>query len=602
MAEDLKIGLDDKPMLEAIKRLQEATKALAEAMEKSLGKDAVKAVEDLDKAAEQGTASISSRFKDLGKSILENMKIASSAGSLIAGLKIGESFVQGAKEVFNLERAFDRLNTRLQLTGRTFQDFKNNIGKSVAATGQKLEDIFPGVETASAKGGVKSPKELADIATVLAKARTATGEGTGALSDTVIQILQNQGKEINAKTFQDTLNVLQGTRVAGAFHTATDAGQAIEAITKGIRKEDLQKMGLGTRELGGLAAQSSKGGAGATDVLQHILMTATKAGGEGQLNSIFGTDIFKNGKLDVGAFSKANKDRFGQHSAQVMSEATGTDQAGLSRFLDSMKSSQENLKKVTDGSDETGKQYEIASDNLATKADKYKQSLVNATRSVADGFSSAVNEMIKGNKEGAIDDLKKAGQSAWENKGSLASGAALATLGTILTGGGIKGLGKFFSGAIGTAEGVSEGKALEKASGVTPVFVVNASEIGGKGGLVDSALNVAKVGGIAALATTAATAAAVIVAGGTAAAAGSNLEGLERGGEGVLDYLKNTLMGPNSKPVDANTPIPAGLPGSPDEMKKAVADGTVEGHQRVNKNKPVQMINPSTPTGRTANQ
>ena len=540
MSAKMEMELDPKRMLEAIKKLENATKALSEVMEKSLGKDAVKAVEGLDKAAEQGATSISSRFKDLGKRIQEDLKSAFAVGQLAAGLKLAEYMGQGIKEVFNLERAFDKLNTRLQLTGRTFQDFKNNIGKSVASTGQKLEDIFPGIETAAAKGGVKSPKELADIGLALAKVRAATGENTENLADVVVKILQNQGKQVTARSFQDTLNVLQGTRVAGAFKTAGEAGSSIEAITHGISKEQLAKMGLGTRELGGLAAQASKAGAGAEDVLQHMLSMATQAGGKHLLNEIFNTQLFKGEKLDIGALTKANKNRFGQYSEQVMAQATGADQAGLSRFLDAMKSGQENLKKVTQGSDEAAKQYALATDNLATTADRYTQNLVNATRSIGDSMSTAVHDFLKGNFMGSVKESGKALSTAWENKGTMLSGLGISVAAGLLTGGGAKRVMGMFGG---TAKGLAEGKALQKAAGVEPVYVVNATEIGSAVGGASGILS--QVGGFASKLGLVGAVAGIGVSAGSALAESETGQGFseESGLNKLIDSLINALDG-----------------------------------------------------------
>jgi len=234
MAEEIKLNLDPKQILDSMNDVSENVKKLTEVIEESLGKNAPKSIEAMDKSAEKGANSIASRFKDLGKRIKEDLKTAFDVSGLMAGIKMIDQLGAGVKEVFSLERAFDRLNTRLQLTGKNFLDFKKNVGTSIASTGQKLEDIFPGIEVAASKGNVKDPKEIAQIGKALAQVRAATGESTDALANSVVEILKTQGKKVTAQTFQQTLNVLQGTRVSGSFKTSGEAGGAIEGITKGI--------------------------------------------------------------------------------------------------------------------------------------------------------------------------------------------------------------------------------------------------------------------------------------------------------------------------------------------------------------------------------
>lgn len=599
MAEELKIGLDPNSALEAMKKLQEAAKALSEIIDKSLGKEAPKAIDTLDKAAERGADSISSRFKDLSKRIGEDLKTAFNVGQLASGLKLADYLGQGVKEVFNLERAFDKLNTRLQLTGRNFQDFKNNVGKSVASTGQKLEDIFPGIETAASKGGVKSPKELADIGQALAKVRAATGENTESLADSVVEILKTQNKKITSRSIQDTLDVLQGTRVAGAFKSAADAGKAIEGLSPYAKQ-----LGLSTRDLGGLASSATGAGSAGQDILQRLIQQATQIGGASVLNSALGQNIFKAGSqgqavgMDVNALRKVNPERFG--SAQAMEQITGLTGASggdFKRFITSLKESTQDFDKVTHGSNETAKQFELASDNLATSADKYTQSLVNATRSVGDGLSSAVHDFMKGDTQGGLDELKKAGKSAWDNKATIAGGLGISLAAGVLTGGGLGGVLKSFGGVGGTATGVAEGKALEKAAGVTPVFVVNAAEIGAASsteGLLSKAGGFASKLGI------------VGAVGGAGVAAGSALADSDIGQKvrdsGIFDSLIDLIDGSKKRAQsgldEANDKFKSKTGIAHDDYEKlGQTIGKHVGGAINNPNKPTVMINPSSPTG-----
>jgi len=228
----------------------------------------------------------------------EDLKTAFDTSGVLAGAKFAKDMGEGVKQVFEMERAFDRLNTRLGLSNKQLMDFKKNLGRGVAGTGQELKDILPGVETFAAKGKVRDAGQLANIGESLGKVRATTGEDIEGVADSVVEILKNQGKAITDQSVRSTLDAIQGTRTSGAFKTAGEAADAIQAITGSISPEQMKKMGIGTREIGGLAAMASSGGDQGQQILQSILKDATSAGGKDKLNAIFGQNIFKNGCAD----------------------------------------------------------------------------------------------------------------------------------------------------------------------------------------------------------------------------------------------------------------------------------------------------------------
>jgi hypothetical protein len=585
----LRIDLDPKKVLQGVNDISEAVKKLSDVLDTTLGKEAPKSVHKMEEAVEKGSNTIASQFRNLGQRIREDLKTAFDVGKLFAGFKLAETLGQGIKEVFNLEKAFDRLNTRLQLTGKNYQDFKANIGKAVASTGQKLEDIFPGVEIAASKGNVKSPEELALIAKSLGQVKAATGENTEALTESIVEILKTQGKKVTGQSFKEVLDTLQGTRVTGAFHTAGEAGGAIGAITKGLSPEQLKKMGLGTRELGGLAAQASRAGEGGPEILQHILQMATQAGGKNLINSIFGTQLFKGDKLDVNAFSKINKQQYGKYSEQVLSQVTGADQAGLARFLDKMKESTGDFKKVTQGSNETATQFKLATDNLASGIDKFKQRTINATRTIGEDLAEAAHELLKGNLKGAIQDVRHGAGSFMDNKGALLGATGLAAGSALLMGGGLKGLMK---GGLGGS--------LAKAAGVEPVYVVNAMEIGAA-----SSLGLMGKMGLFGLAAGSGLMAGSALANSPMGESIAENTGLNKLIDTIIDTfdvggkkkatqelkeakIKSAERG--GKPLDFT-------PDNLEALKNAVAHGMVLGMDKVKINTKMIYSNPSKPTG-----
>lgn len=98
--------------------------------------------------------------------------------------------------------------------------------------------------------------------------------------------------------------------------------------------------------------------------------------------------------------------------------------------------------------------------------------LKTALRSAADDFAKPVNETLSNLINFGMD-KKENGGLGLDGKDMLMGGAAL-TLGTLATARyGGKALGALSKRLGGTAAGVAEGKALEAAAGVMPVFVVN---------------------------------------------------------------------------------------------------------------------------------
>lgn len=602
--EKIPIDLDPNKVLAAIEDMGREIKGLAAKLEESLGKDAPKSFKKFEDAAEGGTNKVSKYFRNLSQQIKEDMTTALAGATVGAGFKMGKDLLEGTKQVFEMERAFDRLNSRLKLTGATLADFKKELGRKVAATGQKLEDVLPGVETAAARGGVKEPKQLEQIAEVLGKVRATTGEGTEGIANTVVEIIKNEGQKVTADNFKRTLDALQGTRTAGAFKTAAEAGAAVNDLAPYAKK-----LGLTTRELGGLAAQASRAGPQGQDILRQLMEKGTSIGGQQQINAALGQEIFKNGKLDAGAFGRVDQNRFGKYSQQVMEQTTGlhgASGADLTRFLDSFKGGLTEMGKVVNGAEETADQFQIATDNLASKFDRFKEKTKEAGREIAGSMSKLGSDLFAGKFKELGKDSKKVGEDLWENKGTVAGGAVTALLGAALTG---KAMRKLLSkvpggGAIAGVAGAEAAKAL----GVQPVYVTNASEIGGGVGAPGAASSLlGGAGGKLAMLGGAAGAAIIGVEIGKAI-----LEAFPRVGSKVGDMAFNALGNDDMRTHAAEyNQLEKGRDSfnqrngtslTHDEYAKAVETGTLAALKQAQKNKPTIYTNPSTLTGRGAHQ
>lgn len=574
MSEQIKVDLDPKKVVDSMLEISEKTKKLAEEIETALGKQAPKSVGKLEEAAEKGTNKISSYFRNLGQRVKEDLKTAFAMTEVMGGAKFAKEMGSGVKQVFEMERAFDRLNTRLGLSQTRLQAFKKEMGRSVAGTGQKLEDILPGVETAAAKGGVKSPEQLARIGQALGQVRATTGENVEGVSESVIEILKNQGQQITAESFKKTLDAIQSTRVAGAFKNAGEAAQSMEQLAPYAKQ-----LGLSTRELGGMSATAGRAGAAGQDILHQLLEKASQPGMGTMLNKVLGADIFKVNKagattgMNAEALGKINTQKFGSLSPQILEQATGltgASGADLVRFVNSFKTGMGDFQKVVHGANETATQFNQATDNLASKIDRFRERSKEVGREIGGALSVMVKDLAGGNIKKGLADLKDAGKSAMENKGTLALGLGGSAIIGALAGGGMRTLLGKVGG--GLPLGGVVGAAAAKAAGIQQVYVVNAAEISAGGAGAAGALG--KFGKVAAGATLAAGVGVAAYEGTSALIQGTSLS------HSIGDKLYDILH--------------------PDEIKTAVYRGTVDG-QKASKQKPT-YTNPSDVTGRGTSQ
>ena len=98
--------------------------------------------------------------------------------------------------------------------------------------------------------------------------------------------------------------------------------------------------------------------------------------------------------------------------------------------------------------------------------------LKNTLRQAADAFARPINSAFSKATKWALDSKQDGGLGL--SGGQLLTGGAAATIAAVLLGRRAKGLaGKLLRGTGSLATGVAEGKALEAAAGVTPVFVTN---------------------------------------------------------------------------------------------------------------------------------
>jgi TP901 family phage tail tape measure protein len=103
-------------------------------------------------------------------------------------------------------------------------------------------------------------------------------------------------------------------------------------------------------------------------------------------------------------------------------------------------------------------------------------------------FAAPVNSALTKLAKWSMDKSDKLDSKYNINKGSQVIGGVAMMAGTYMLGSFLKGkIGRFIQGKASVAAGVGEGKALEAAAGVTPVYVTNYAEIGNAAGSAGAA-------------------------------------------------------------------------------------------------------------------
>jgi hypothetical protein len=213
------------------------------------------------------------------------------------------------------------------------------------------------------------------------------------------------------------------------------------------------------------------------------------------------------------------------------------------------------------------------------------------------GFSSLANDVMKGDFKKAGSDIKKAGKTLWENKGMVAAGVGMSAVGGLLMGGGLNSLLAKIPGG-GMAKGMM-GAEMAKQAGIQPVYVTNAKEIGGGGG-------VPGMGGAAGLGGKLGAAAGVVGAAAIGYEIGQALMSIpmfKNATNSATDWLADKVNEPDDRgAAEQNARLTAsfnernGTSMTPEEFAKAVETGTLAAHKKSGQK--TTYTNPSAVKGR----
>jgi hypothetical protein len=471
----ISIGLSPEELIASLTKMGDEVKKFQGIIEEAIGKRSSQSINDLKDNAEKGTNAIQKFFSNMGTRIREDLKTAFDISSIMAGANFAKQIQEGVKSVYDMEKAFDRLNVRMGLGARQMEEFKRSAGRATSEAGVKIQDVQSGLLSAASRGNVKDPAQMTMIASVLAQSRQINPElDTGTAMDDVAEILKRQHLDINGENVRKTFDAINAATVSGGFKNSNDAAAQMAQMSGSA-----SMLGMDTRQLAGLASIASKSGDTGESIMRQIMAKGTGLDRGEIFNGAVGANVFKDGKLDSKALGSIDTSKFGNISPQVLEKITGisgSSGADFKQFVETMRDSSVEFDKVIRGSNETADQFGVATNNFASKIDMFKARVTNAGAELG----NSVLEMLAGVKNQDVNNkgFEHLTGTLANSGGDLAIAGGLSVGAAMLTGGGIRGL---------------LGSKLADAQGIQKVYVTNAGEIkdGPGGGIIS------KLGGAA---------------------------------------------------------------------------------------------------------
>lgn len=454
----------------------------------------LKIVEELDKIGEK-SREVSSNLKDAGKTVGDNLteqskktttwlqelsnvgrrvgdslkddfKALISLNALSQSMKLSSQFGGTIKETLELENVVKKLGASLGIAAKDSANFQVMMTKGLGEIGASSEEAAESLKGLRGTGiqGASNILGVSKMGVQLSSLGMERGK-SGEITGSIAEILRAQGKEITTKNAGD---------IGKAVTKAMDVTGKSASDILGMMKETFSHMAPEMKKkttaagLSQMAIAETVGGPGASAALKKFLT-------QGSITNMalksqgFGKIFTKEGGIDLEGlkqFSKESKRIAGDIRQSAQTYGLQEDEAqGLSNLLERTDQLGEALKKLSTASDDYAGKFQ---DNM----------------SLSESFAASLNK-VKGIFAGPL-------TTATEGMTKLLSGASHSTAGAIgvvagtgimaamMARSGLGGIGKAM-GMGGVAKGAIGGM-IAKQAGATPVYVVNAGDIGGGSG------------------------------------------------------------------------------------------------------------------------
>lgn len=540
MSVEVEVKSQLSKIIEDLEKIQKSAQTLSGQM-KTSGEDVGKSIDGQTKKVSSALTAMGAFGRRTADQLKKDFMSLGSIASLTSGIKLGEQFGGSVKEAVNLSDTVRRLGGVFGIAKKDFSSFQSLLQSGLGAIGAS-SDAAANALKGLAETPVRGQANLLAYARTAAELASISGEKgqEGAIAKGAAGIITSRGGNPNDMKQLDSVSneILQIRQATGK--SVTEITTALGGLYAGTNKSfqgSLKNGGSTT-----LAAASLLGGPQATSFIENFL-GKNKFQRLGQEAQGFKNIMGGNGELNAKAI------------ASILSEAKGRGLGDAQAGLSTMGLSDEEAKgfiRLADALKQNESAIQGAHKSVVDINQTYRDSM-----SLGDSFRASINK-VKGAfapvlswaTQGITNVMQAASHSTG---GAIAATGGAAVLAAVLTGGGLRGVGKGLMGNIGDE---AKAKAFEAATGekVQRVEVINFPNGSGSDGMpglgksfLEKSGGLMGTGGIAAGGTAAATGistAATVAAGvgalGVGVAAGY---GLAKGSSKLYDIAAKTEVG-----------------------------------------------------------
>ena len=435
------------------------------------------------KKVEQTISSSSGVMRRMLNQLWGDIKALGSLQALEGGLKLSNQFKGAVSESVKLSDTIRRLGPSFGVVKGQFGAFQAALAKGLGEIGASSEEAANALQ-GLAGFGIKDQAALQNLTTGAVTLGGIGGErgNTQQIASLLAKTLQSQGKNPNDIKAQQALI---GEVTAAIQATGKSGSEILSAISDLFDSMPAEfRKSFSPQAMAQLASVATTVGPAGTKAMQEFLSKSKYGQGrvamEQQGFNVFG----KNGELDIkklAEFVKTGSQRIAGDPRAALGTFGFSPEAaeGLIKLAEQADRVQENLK----GLSEATRDNKAAFKSTMGLMDSFRGT-INTVKGAFESATQGITQKVTDFLSGAVGDKAASG--------AIVAGGGL--LAAILAGGGLRGIG----GALGRgAGGMLKKSAYEGITGekVTPVYVVNANEIGG-GGLGAAAGGLGGVGGM----------------------------------------------------------------------------------------------------------
>lgn len=511
------IKLDTKEFIGPLNQVRASAKSVTDDINKDFTNNQ-KVLASHESQVKKWGSTITEELGKAGKAAANNLK----TGAQVMALDFGREALHKAggdaiKMAFSFSKAFAEIKSRSNASESDLARWRKSLMDTSASTTANMDSMAESFKDMFSS--VKNPEELLKIMDSIGNA-AAMGDGDATkVSSMVKKTLTDQGREVNDANVKDVLGSSDVLRRKG--NGFSDLGAANDALGS-MKGGDIANSGMSMRQIANAmaAATQASGGAQGVEAIKTLIAGSSSVESRERLKAGLGLGMNKNGQLDLSslgssAYSKKVMGLGNDDSTRLMvlKSLTGASDEAAQAFLNIAKKGEVFSKSLESAQGDTqtfAESAEKAKDNLENAFKGFESRLIVGVSDILGGLEKPFKALISGHP---LDAAKAAPGALWDaGKGALAHPmmTAAAVAGTIGVGAIVNSvLGKMSGkgGTVGLATGVGIGNALKQA-GVTPVYVVNAGDIGKDQSMLPSAVSKMMGGGAEAAAEGAAGAAA----------------------------------------------------------------------------------------------